>query len=209
MKEQEIDGVIYVPRAELEASFKDRLAKLSAKASTAEDRATELQTELDGMAGKLGALDTLQQQIDEYRAQLDTANTRYERHSAIAAHGLTDPDLRDAVEWAYDRAMSTADSPLDLGEWLTQIKADPSSAPSVLRPHLSAAPVEAQGTEGAEQPQPAEQQAPALLPPRAPSTNRGAQPAPTGGDDLFKRAATDLDFYRQNREAIKSAWSKR
>lgn len=208
MKEQEIDGVIYVPRAELEASFKDRLAKLSAKASTAEDRATELQTELDGMAGKLGALDTLQQQIDDYRGQLDTANTRYDRHSAIAAAGLTDPDLRDAVEWAYDRAMTASDSPIELGDWLTQIQADPSSAPSVLRPHLSAARVEPQATEGAELTQPAEP-APALLPPRAPSTNRGAQPAPTGGDDLFKRAATDLDFYRQNREAIKSAWSKR
>jgi len=220
MRTKEIEGVEYVAKTDIEAAFKDRITKLSARAVTAEEQAAALQTELDNTAGRLASLDTLQGKISELETQLTDANKRYDRHNAMAQNGFTDPELRDAVEWAYNKAMQGNDQPVPLGDWLASIKADPTNAPLVLRPHLQTTPTVATDTTTAadpstlaatSEPQPAPDAmqtdvAPALLPPR---TNTGAQPAPTQAGDLLKRGASDVEFYRANRDAIRKAWQNR
>lgn len=215
MRIKEIEGVEYVAKADLESAFKDRISKLSARAVQAEEAAQALQTELDNQSGKLGSLDTLQSKIEDLQAQLTDANTRYDRHNAMAQNGFTDPELRDAVEWAYNKAMQGNESPTPLADWLASIKADPTTAPLVLRPHLQTTPPpvdpstpsatpEAQTVAQTEPAAP--DVAPALLPPK---TNMGAQPTPTQHGDILKHATKDLDFYRANREAIRKAWFNR
>jgi len=83
---------------------------------------------------------------------------------------------------------------------------DPSTAPIALRPHLQAlAPQEApQVAEAA--PQVAE--APQALP-QPPRMNNGAITAPPTTENLVERGLRDLDFYRENREAIKKAFYNR
>jgi hypothetical protein len=204
------DGQEYVLRSDLEASFKDRISKLSTRATQAEEQAQSLQAELDNQAGRLSSIETLSQQIEEYKTQLAQSNARYDRHSAMAQHGWTDPDLRDAVEWAFDRAMNNTakKDQVPLSDWLDSIKADPSQAPAILRPHLSGKTESDSVTEAAPAMAEPEPSSP-MLPPQAPSSNRGAQPAPAAPGDILARAAQDLDFYRENREAVKKAWSRR
>ncbi len=216
MRTKEIEGVEYVAKADIEAAVKERISKLSARAVQAEEAATALQTELDNQTGKLGSLDTLQSKIEDLQAQLTDANTRYDRHNAMAQNGFTDPELRDAVEWAYNKAMQGNDAPTPLADWLASIKADPSNAPLVLRPHLQTTPPPVDpSTPSAtldadpvvETPDPVLDVAPALLPPK---TNMGAQPAPTQQGDILKQLATaDLETYRANRDAARKAWFNR
>ena len=207
------EGQEYVLRSDIEASFKDRISKLSTRATQAEEQSQALQAELDNQAGKLGSIETLSQQIEQYKIQLEQANTRYDRHSAMAQHGWTDPDLRDAVEWSFDRAMSgrAKKDQQTLSEWLEGIKTDPEQAPAILRPHLSQPKTESDSVpEMATQAEPQPQaEGPALLPPRAPQINRGVQPPPAQAGDIITRATQDLDFYRENRDAVRKAWMNR
>ena len=206
------EGQEYVLRSDLEASFKDRISKLSTRATQAEEQSQALQAELDNQMGKLGSIEALTEQIETYKTQLAQANTRYDRHSAMAQHGWTEPDLRDAVEWSYDRAMASLPKKdqQSLSEWLEGIKADPTQAPAILRPHLSQPQTESHSEmEAAPVQGEASAPAPMMLPPKAPSINRGAQPPPVQGGDILTRATQDLEFYRANREAVKAAWNKR
>ena len=216
MRIKEIEGVEYVAKSDMEAAVKDRISKLSARAVQAEEAAQALQTELDNQTGKLGSLDTLQSKIEDLQAQLTDANTRYDRHNAMAQNGFTDPELRDAVEWAYNKAMQGNDQPTPLADWLASIKADPSNAPLVLRPHLQTSPPPVDPSTPtatpdadpvAQTPDPVLDVAPALLPPK---TNMGAQPTPTQQGDILKQLATaDLETYRANRSAAIKAWKNR
>jgi hypothetical protein len=122
----------------------------------------------------------------------------------LSEQGFTDPDLREAVEWAYQRSKSEA----SLEDWIKGIKDNPAEAPIVLRPHLlakaspettaeaapgaEAAPIQAEAVESAP-----------LLPPR---TNTGAKPAPVQNGDIISRGLKDGEFYEQNRDAIMKAW---
>ena len=216
MRTKEIEGVEYVAKADIEAAVQTRISKLSARAVQAEETAQALQTELDNQSGKLGSLDTLQSKIEDLQTQLTDANNRYDRHNAMAQNGFTDPELRDAIEWAYNKAMQGNESPTPLADWLASIKADPSNAPLVLRPHLQTTPPNVDpstptATPDADPisttPDTVLDVAPALLPPK---TNMGAQPAPTQQGDILKQLATaDLETYRANRDAARKAWFNR
>lgn len=215
MRIKEIEGVEYVAKSDLEAAFKDRISKLSARAVQAEEQAQALQTELDNTTGRLGSLDTLQAKIEDLQTQLTDANTRYDRHNAMAQNGFTDPEIREAVEWAYNKAMQGTETPTPLADWLAGIKSDPSTAPVILRPHLQTTPPPVDSSTPtatpdadpvSQTPDPALDVAPALLPPK---TNMGAQPAPTQAGDILKHAAQDIEFYRANRDAVRKAWFNR
>jgi len=206
MDKKIIEGVTYVPLTEIENSFKERIRKLSADRVAAEDRAKELQAELDSVSGKLGTIDTMAQSLEEYKNKLQEAESRYTRHTAMADHGWTDPDLRDAVEWAYSRAMQGKGKKEQqtLGEWLANLQDNPDTAPAILKPHLkNNQPIEPD-------PEPISTHAPvdppALIPPRA---NNGVQPTPVQSTDLVDKGLQDLDFYRANRDAILKAYKGR
>lgn len=201
MKKEIIDGVVYVPEEAMQAAFQDRIKKLSADRIAAEDHAKSLQEEIDQIHGKLGTLDTMAQELENYKGQLEEANNRYNRHTAMADHGWSDPDLRDAVEWAYQKYQKNNDEPMNLGDWLASIKEDPSQAPKILRPHLKIeSPIEEvkQQTE-----RPKSQKIIESVPPK---TNSGVRSAPVKKDNLIDRGIDDLEFLRANREQIRSAW---
>ena len=206
MKTINHEGVEYVLKADIEAAFKDRISKLSARAIQAEEAAKALQDTLDNQSGELTKISTLQEKVSTLEQSLLEAESKYSRVSMLSDMGFTDPDLRDAVEWAYSRANSE-DS---LEDWIKGIKENPAEAPMVLRPHLQAKATPeaaAESTQSAEsepvsQAEPAE--SPSLLPPR---TNTGAKPAPVQSGDILSRVGSgDLDFYEQNHDAIKKAW---
>ena len=198
MDKKVIEGETYVPQAEIEAAFKERIKKLSADRVAAEDRAKQLQGELDNLSGKLGTIDTMAGQLEEYKTKLTEAETRYSRHTAMADQGWTDPDLRDAVEWSYNKAMKNKSKKdqMSLSDWLLEIKNNPDTAPSILRPHLNSEAVP-------QQIESVEAEAPALIPPK---TNTGIKPTPIQSTDLVEKGATDLEFYRANRDAIRKAY---
>lgn len=206
MKTINHEGVEYVLKADIEAAFKDRISKLSARAIQAEEAAKALQDTLDNQSGELTKISTLQEKVSTLEQSLQEAESKYSRVSMLSDLGFTDPDLRDAVEWAYSRANSEA----SLEDWIKGIKENPAEAPMVLRPHLQAkatpeATAEASPTAEATQATQAEPvENPSLLPPR---TNTGAKPAPVQSGDILSRVGSgDMDFYEQNHEAIKKAW---
>ncbi len=201
MKKEIIDGVVYVPEDEIQLAMQDRIKKLSADRIAAEDRAANLQEQIDNMQGKLQTLDTMAQELEGYKTQLDEANNRYNRHTAMAQFGWSDPDLREAVEWSYQKYQKNTDQPLELNDWLKSIKEDPNLAPKILRPHLN---IEPQIESSA--PEKVENVEPIIKPPK---TNSGVKSAPVKKDNLIDRGLNDLDFYRQNREAIRAAYRKK
>jgi hypothetical protein len=203
------EGIEYVLKSDIEAAFKDRISKLSARAIQAEESAKALQDTLDNQAGELTKISTLQEKVSTLEQSLQDAESKYSRVSMLSEMGFTDPDLRDAVEWAYSRANSEA----SLQEWIQGIKENPAEAPLVLRPHLQskqapeAAPTAEAAPEASPEAAPTHLQAqavehPSLLPPR---TNTGAKPAPVQSADLYSRVG-DSDFYRANRDMIMKAW---
>ena len=206
MKTINHEGVEYVLKADIEAAFKDRISKLSARAIQAEEAAKALQETLDNQSGELTKISTLQEKVSSLEQSLQEAESKYSRVSMLSDLGFTDPDLRDAVEWAYSRSNSEA----SLEDWIKGIKENPAEAPMVLRPHLQAnaapeATAEASpSAEAAPEVQAETAESPSLLPPR---TNTGAKPAPVQSGDILSRVGSgDLDFYEQNHEAIKKAW---
>ena len=201
MDKREIDGVVYVPQLDMQRAFEERLQKVTAARITAEDRAAQLEGQLDDATGRLGTLETLNTRIGELEGALSSEKSRFSRHTAMADNGWTDPDLRSAVEWSYDRAMSgmPKKDQIPLSDWLSSIRADPDSAPKLLRPHLvKETPMETAPQEPAA-PLEVAQEMPSILPPRS---NAGARPAPVQTASLIDRGMNDLEFYRANREAI-------
>jgi len=198
------EGVEYVLKADIEAAFKDRISKLSARAIQAEEVAKALQDTLDNQSGELTKISTLQEKVSTLEQSLQDAESKYSRVSMLSEQGFTDPDLREAVEWAYQRSKSES----SLEDWIKGIKENPAEAPIVLRPHLlaKASPETtaeaAPSTEAAPIPAEAVESAP-LLPPR---TNTGAKPAPVQSGDIISRGLKDGEFYEQNRDAIMKAW---
>jgi hypothetical protein len=206
MKTINHEGVEYVLKADIEAAFKDRISKLSARAIQAEEAAKALQDTLDNQSGELTKISTLQEKVNTLEQSLQEAESKYSRVSMLSDLGFTDPELRDAVEWAYSRANSEA----SLEDWIKGIKENPAEAPMVLRPHLQGketteTTAEVSPSAEAAPEAPAETiESPSLLPPR---TNTGAKPAPVQSGDILSRVGSgDLDFYEQNHEAIKKAW---
>lgn len=209
-----IEGVEYVEKSHVDDIVRQRLSKYVDKNQELEARLTEYQSKIDESQSKIGLVDTLQNQIESLKGELTQANSRYDRHSTIANYGITDNDIRDAVEWAFDRSMNgrAKKDQVTLGDWLKEIKENPESAPTVIRPYFENKTQEpSPAVQSVQEPSPAAQNpfmtaqnpSPAIKPP----SNKGVQsqsqniPAP----DLLQRAA-DPSFYAQNREAIKEAF---
>jgi hypothetical protein len=208
------EGETYVLKSEMDSAIQSRIQKLSARAAEAESQVQSLQSELDSVSGRLGALDNLQGQIETLKGQLETANGRFDRYQAVSKYGLTDPDHLELVEWQYSRSMSTLSKKdqLPLGEWLESLVQDPSKAPLAIRPHLQSLQTSAPSQETAPPSQEAAPQMQTIRPesslqaPAPPKMNSGALQAPPVTDNLVDRGLKDLEFYRQNRDAIKNAF---
>ncbi|MAA65650.1 MAG: hypothetical protein CL581_12830 [Alteromonadaceae bacterium] len=207
-----IEGVEYIQKEHVDEIVRQRIAKYSERLAQTESKLGEYESQLDEAKSKMGLVDNLTSQVESLQSELKTSNSRYERHTTISQFGINDGDVRDMVEWQYDRAMSNLPKKdrVDLGQWLETIKTDPTTAPSTLRPFFETQPNTQPDTTSNEPPQPTQglqQTQTQLTPP--PSSNRGVQSQPTAApNDLLSRA-TDPTFYSQNREAIREAYYSR
>ena len=75
------------------------------------------------------------ERIVELEAQLNSTRHQHEMALTMSDMGLTDPEIRETVEWQYGK-LQGEDRPA-FGEWLGGIKENPDQAPAVLRPFLS------------------------------------------------------------------------
>tara|TARA_R100001463_G_scaffold112806_2_gene167922 strand:+ start:232 stop:867 length:636 start_codon:yes stop_codon:yes gene_type:complete len=195
-KTKTIEGVEYILKEHVDSIISQRISKYSEKLTAAESRIEQYQTQLDEVKAKSGLVDNLTEQMATMKTQLEQANSRYDRHTVISQHGITDSSIRDAIEWAYDRQMDSipSDQRTPLGEWLTQMNEKPESAPAFLQPFFnkpSAVPPSAVP--------------PSAVPPSAVPSNAGVQNSEQlSATDVLSRAQ-DPDFYMANRERVKEA----
>ena len=206
MKTIEHEGQTFVLKADIENAFKDRIQKLSARAIQAEEAAKTIQEQYDNQSGELEKIQKLSTRVQELESELDSANNRYSRHTAMADLGIVDAEL---VEWQYEKATKGDAKAPALNEWLAAMKADPSTAPVTLRYHLQTETAKPATTstdaEPVAQAEPVAEQ-PALI---APKTNTGTAPAPMQSTNLLNRGLDDFEFYKANRDAITKAWPSR
>lgn len=101
-----------------------------------EAQLAEYKGQVDSLTEKGASVDTLAEQLAQAKARADAAETKFARHVKISAKlGTTDPDVIAAVEWQHGRLPADGRKE-DVGEWLDELKADPTKASSVLRPFL-------------------------------------------------------------------------
>ena len=199
-----IEGEEYILKSSVDEIVRSRIAKYSEKSREAEMKLDSLQTELDESRSKVAISDKLTAQIDQLQTELQQSRTQYERHSVISEFGISDPSVRDAVEIFHEREMKTRSKKdqQSLGDWLTSIKTDPSTAPTILKPHFT--PTSPAGEQPVSTPQTVLEGT--ITPPPPPTSNSGVQ---SGGEqmqsDLLGRAH-DSVFFDANRASIKEAW---
>ena len=200
MEVKEFDGTGYLPKAAVDKLVRERIAKVSERARAAESRVKEMEPQLAAATDSTARLEAMASQLEALQAELSVSKQRYATHSAITSAGFTDPDVRDMVEWSYSRAMEGRPKKdrQALGEWRETVKADPSTAPTALRPHLA--------QPSAEQPPATEAAAEHVQASTAPPSNASVSAAPEmGGRDLIVHVMRDPSFFQAIRDAIRLA----
>ena len=217
METKEIDGIEYVKRSEVENIIKQRVEKVATRATDAENKAKELQTKLEQASKSDSTIDILTQQLEKMKIDLSNSEQKFNRYQAISKHGLTDPDLIDAIEWSYERSQNGRNKKerIELSEWLDSVVQDPEQAPSVLRPHLrSLQPEQVEAAETdvesstASQLQELNRHQERQAMREAPRTNTNVRSTPEP-DNIIDRGIRDQKFFEENREQIREAWKNR
>lgn len=219
MTEIENDGRTYVLKSEMENIIKERIGKVATRATTAEKALEEAQSRLAKAEKAMSSVDILNQQLTEMQTRLQSSEQRFERYQSISKHGLTDPDLVEAIEWSFERAQKGRSDKerQTLSDWLDQQVESPESAPITIRPHLQALKMIGEDNADAAGDLPEASTAAQLqelgesLEPQqaaAPRTNVGAIPAPDS-PGFLDRALKDPEFYAANRDKVMQAWKNR
>jgi hypothetical protein len=138
MTEIENEGRVYVLKSEVENIIKERVSKVAQRATLAEKALEDAEGRLSKAEKAMSSVDILNQQLQEMKGKLSTAEKRFDRYQSISKHGLTDPDLVEAIEWSYERAQKGLSDKerVSLSDWLDNQVASPESAPITIRPHL-------------------------------------------------------------------------
>lgn len=196
------EGQEYILKTHMESVIKDRVAKVAKRANEAESILQDYQNQIEEQKKAIGTVDVLSQQVTELQSKLQSSEKKYTRFTAISQHGLTDPDMIEAVEWTYDKAMSKLNKKdkVDLNSWLSSQVENPDTAPIMLRPHLQS--LKPATTETPQQEKPVE----AAAPQKYPQVNAGRRDTPEV-QDVLSRGMSDPDFYRANRDSVMSAWN--
>ena len=141
--------------------------------------------------------------------------------SAIANHGITDPEIRDLVEWQFSKAMEgkAKKDKVSLATWLGGMK-EGGDIPVVLKPYLGEiASAAAQPATASQPSQPAMASQPAISATAStqaqlatltqrPTSNQGVQQTSdhaTNGD-MMKKASGDYAFFKANRKEVKKRY---
>ena len=207
------EGQEYILKSEVDGIVRERLSKVTENKRSAEKRVQELESQLEDMSSKVKGAEAMASQLATLQDELAISNQRYERHQAIAAQGITDPEVRDLVEWQYNKAMDSKAKKdrVPMGEWMASMK-EGGEVPTVLKPYFQAqeapqnAPQESTPANVDRSQIQSLQEAPQSTP--RPSTNQGVAQATnhsTSGD-VWKRAASDFEFYQQNRAELRKAY---
>ena len=107
----------------------ERFAKLEASRN-------DLQARLETLQEKAATVDTLAARLAETEAKALAAESRFSTWRDLsAALGTTDQEALEAAEWAHSKLPSEGRPPI--GDWISTVKADPSTAPKVLAPWLA------------------------------------------------------------------------
>jgi|TARA_R100000479_G_scaffold171087_1_gene114286 hypothetical protein len=207
------EGQEYILKSEVDGIVRERLSKVAEGKRMAEGKVSELEAQLETMNEKVKGVDAMASQLSQLQDELAVSNQRYERHSAIASHGITDPEIRDLIEWQYTKAMDgkSQKDKKSLSEWISGM-GESGEIPTVLQPYFRI-------TEEGQEQAPAQGQAPAQTqaPAPSPSSNPMAQ-RPTSNQgvaqtqdhstsaDMWKRAGSDFEFYQQNRAQLKKQY---
>jgi len=140
MTEIENEGRTYVLKSEMESIIKERIGKVASRATAAERSLEEAQSRLAKAEKAMSSVDILNQQLSDMQTKLKGSEQRFERYQSISKHGLTDPDLVEAIEWSFKRAQKNKSDKerQTLSEWLDQQVDSPDTAPITIRPHLQA-----------------------------------------------------------------------
>lgn len=203
METKMIDGMEYISKEQVDGLIQDKISKYAKRAREAESQVDEMNQQLEQAAEKMKTVESLTEQIYSLKDELTNANSKYDRHSAIAEHGISDPDVRDALEWQYQRSKSEE----TFSDWIKSLKENPENAPSFLRSHfenneppkMENTPVQTmETTKDNPEPKPAPKTNAKTVQSNNTETNK----------DILSRGLTDPDFYKQNREAMKQAWFK-
>jgi len=218
MTEIENEGRTYVLKSEMESIIKERIGKVASRATTAEKALEEAQSRLSKAEKAMSSVDILNQQLAEMQTRLKSSEQRFERYQSISKHGLTDPDLVEAIEWSFERAQKGKSDKerQTLSDWLDQQVENPESAPITIRPHLQALKMIGEDNAETGQDLPEASTASQLqalgesFEPQqaAPRTNVGAIPAPDS-PGFLDRALKDPEFYAANRDKVMQAWKNR
>jgi len=203
--EIEHEGQVFILKSDVETIVRDRVGKVSTRATEWETKAKEALGKLGEVEGRATTADTLATQVQDLTTKLGQAEGKFGRYQAATQHGVSDAETIEALEWAHTKAMGglAKKDQVDFGGWLEGAKADPTQAPTYLR-HLftpeqegqsAAAPQPTQQPTGATQTAPTGQQPQ----PQWQSTMRGQQPSPpppAGGMDVGTiRQADNMDAW--------------
>jgi hypothetical protein len=220
------EGQEYILKEDVDGLVRERLSKVTEAKRQAESRANLLESQIHDMESKVKNSEAMASQLAQLQDELLLSNERYERHSAIAGHGITNAEIRDLVEYQFNKAMEgkSKKDRVSLSVWLGNIK-ETGEIPMVLKPFLGEVSSPAQGQPIAQpqgqpiaqpQGQPiAQQSAPsstpaqlqALAQTQRPTSNQGVQQMSdhaTNGD-MIKRAH-DYEFFRANRQEVKKRY---
>ena len=129
------EGQEYILKSEVDGIVRERLSKVAEGKRIAEGKVTELEEQLSSMNEKVKGVDAMASQLSQLQDELAVSNQRYERHSAIASHGITDPEIRDLIEWQYNKSMDgrLKKDKVPLSEWIGGMKEN-GEVPLVLQP---------------------------------------------------------------------------
>tara|TARA_Y100000310_G_C20530628_1_gene738250 strand:- start:144 stop:794 length:651 start_codon:yes stop_codon:yes gene_type:complete len=209
MSEITHEGKTYILKSQVEGIVKERISKIVSRASEAERRAKEAESSLSDLQSRGASIDIISAQLEEYKTKLEASETRFNRYQSVSKYGITEPEIIEAIEYSYERNMKGKSKKdiVSLDDWISNHLKSPDNAPILLRPHLiqvasqNAPQMEEQPPDQHETIPPTQTQNRELI-----SHNQNTIKNPPENQNLIHRGIKDSEFYRQNREAIKSAW---
>jgi hypothetical protein len=215
------EGKEYILKSEVDGIIQSRLSKITESKRQSEQRVTDLESQITNMTSSMKGVDALNSRVQELESALKSSNDKYTRHNAITQAGITNPQVRDLVEWQYNKTMESLAKKdrVPLSDWLSGMK-ESGQVPLLLEPYLNNANVQtptpspslpqadthAQMASIAQPAQPPGQPAQ----PSQPTTNAGVQPTTDSNtSQSMMQRAVDFDYYMANRKKIKAEYYKK
>lgn len=207
------EGKEYILKSEVDNIVSNRISKISESRRGLQSQLDEMTEKYSDMEERTKSVDSLQSQIEILQDELSNSNKKYSRHTAISNHGITNPEVRDLVEWQYTKAMESKpkkERPT-MGEWLQSLNSEGAQIPHVLQPYLGKKEVADIPGESSTPAQIAslQQSQPQSRP--IPSSNNNVQQVSNHqtSADMLSKGGTDYDYFRKNRAKIKELYYSR